>query len=230
MNSLQRYYLNNFLDADRQEGVDLLTGHELFGNVNEIDGSGDTISLGNSVGTRITIHEAARQLLLGTNDIDEKDDKGRNHVRIKSKNSGKILKSNPSIRHGAVRSTQYLDLRWLPGDLQSQVRKLISSSDEISDDSFKSREHLQAIDDRAASDTPWWVVDSPPSEVNSANSTSPSTTAVSPVYETDVTSASNLAYVLGAFIAGTKAPLAVASVVIGIVATSFPWSNQESKL
>jgi len=30
MNSLQRYYLNNFIDADRQEGMDLLTGYLKF--------------------------------------------------------------------------------------------------------------------------------------------------------------------------------------------------------
>ena len=30
MNSLQRYYLNNFIDADRQEGIDLLVGDAEF--------------------------------------------------------------------------------------------------------------------------------------------------------------------------------------------------------
>merc|ERR1711862_73951 len=30
INSLQRYYLNNFLDADKQEGIDLMTGYIPF--------------------------------------------------------------------------------------------------------------------------------------------------------------------------------------------------------
>lgn len=33
VNSLTRFYLNNFLDADRQEGMDLLTGYAKFDNV-----------------------------------------------------------------------------------------------------------------------------------------------------------------------------------------------------
>ena len=52
MNSLQRYYLNNFMDADRQEGVDLLVGHADFST----DDSFDPVSL----------QRAARSLLLSS--------------------------------------------------------------------------------------------------------------------------------------------------------------------
>jgi len=40
MNSLQRYYLNNFLDADRQEGYDLMVGHIGFNFLDDDDGDG----------------------------------------------------------------------------------------------------------------------------------------------------------------------------------------------
>ena len=43
MNSLQRYYLNNFLDADRQEGMDLLVGYANFSNADFLDKDVDDV-------------------------------------------------------------------------------------------------------------------------------------------------------------------------------------------
>ena len=36
VNSLQRYYVNNFIDADRQEGMDLLVGDAEFNSETSI--------------------------------------------------------------------------------------------------------------------------------------------------------------------------------------------------
>jgi SacI homology domain len=153
VNSLQRYYLNNFFDADRQEGIDLLTGSEFFSYVNELPESGsETISYLNKIGARLSIQEAALQASLGTFNVDEPTDSDRGFVRIKYKKHGHFTKS---IKGVGSRSS--LVLRWLPGDLQSQFRNLILHSSNMSIDVFRSNEQLQAIDNRATSDFPWWV-------------------------------------------------------------------------
>ena len=143
LNSVQRYYLNNFLDSDRQEGIDLLTGKEVFSNVNERVHY-DIISDQNDHVRGMSIHDATRQV--GVNEFihakQSQDD--RDHVRIKVKRSKKFGKS-----------PRHLDLRWLPGDLQLQVRNLFTFSDQLSDDH---KESLKDIDFRASSDMPWWVL------------------------------------------------------------------------
>ena len=142
-NSVQRYYLNNFVDADRQEGIDLLVGNERFSNINE-QLNNDVISDLNSEPRVMNIHDAARQVIFDKSNAGKSHD-DRDHVRIKVQRSNNKFGLSPC----------HLDLRWLPGDLQLQVRNLITFSDQLSIDH---KESLKDIDFRASSDTPWWVL------------------------------------------------------------------------
>ena len=236
MNSLQRYYLNNFLDADRQEGMDLLTGYQPFSNID-----GDDDSIGDSLmdndeslptwsrlrGQGMSVQEAARRMLLGIDSStdDNDDDSGRDHVRIKVRNRNGRRRGR-SLEDGEFgRRPRSLDLRWLPGDLQTQVRSLVSSPGkprQQEDESFAS-EYLHAMDERSASDVPWWVAaDSSASEADDQDRSSRA------IHE--VASASNnVGYLLGAFVAGTQKPLAMAAVVVGLVAVSFTMTVQIQK-
>jgi hypothetical protein len=142
LNSMQRYYLNNFVDADRQEGIDLLIGNELFSNVNE-ERECDSIADQNDKVQGISIYDAVRRVV-----VDEFQHTGKlhddsDHVLIKVERSNKV---GPLPRH--------LNLRWLPGDLQLQVRNLIT----FSDLSVDHKESLKVIDFRATSNVPWWVL------------------------------------------------------------------------
>lgn len=229
MNSLQRYYLNNFLDADRQEGIDLLTGYEPFSNIDELefnDLEDETHSMSSSRRLGMSVQEAARRMLLGTLDDEHQINSGetdRDHVRIKVKRR-KFLESHGTVGGFNKRRRQSLDLRWLPGDLQSQVRDRVSFCDDITDDDFPSREFLQSMDRRAASDMPWWVV------ADSSDSDHGATAAANaPVYEAEATAANNPGYLLGALVAGTSAPLTMAAVVMGLVAAFLPLSEQKGQ-
>ena len=99
------------------------------------------------------------------------------------------------------------------------------------------RDLLQhAIDERSASDVPWWVVpdttatdassseDGPGADdgVNKHKHASPGTTTASLSLSS---SNKNAGYLIGALIAGIQKPLATAAVVMGIVSLSFPLSK-----
>ena len=137
MNSMQRYYLNNFLDADRQEGMDLLTGHQPFSNtaVEDYGEHGtDEDSIGEDTGDDYygkSIQEAARLMLLGLpKDVDLDDEKDHVRIKISRQNEsrklpvgGAFLRRTPSSRP--------LGLLWLPGDLRSHVRSLATSDNSL---------------------------------------------------------------------------------------------------
>jgi len=174
MNSLQRYYLNNFLDADRQEGYDLMVGHAAFSNcIGEFPvnlGAGTkvnplthhTSSL--SGGTRETILSIA---IRGSAYQDREDLRNR----LEDSRISKQIPGTPSDHFPPA-----LDLRWLPGDLQAQVRnqanEKVSHRDNNSGDEadtrtksktkrekggFNSQEALKAIDERSVAENPWWT-------------------------------------------------------------------------
>jgi phosphatidylinositol 4-phosphatase len=134
MNSLQRYYLNNFLDADRQEGMDLLVGHTDFGSdVAEEEQQW--------LATDASLSDAARSLLnydTGSDGEDEEGDFSPHHQR-------KSLSSRLKRLGGGAIPKPALDLRWLPGDLQNHMKSNPSS------------DALEALDRRSATDQPWWV-------------------------------------------------------------------------
>ena len=98
------------------------------------------------------------------------------------------------------------------------------------------RDLLHAMDERSASDVPWWVVpdttatdassseDGPGADdgVNKHKHASPGTTTASLSLSS---SNKNAGYLIGALIAGIQKPLATAAVVMGIVSLSFPLSK-----
>uniref|UniRef100_A0A7S4AN49 SAC domain-containing protein n=1 Tax=Pseudo-nitzschia australis TaxID=44445 RepID=A0A7S4AN49_9STRA len=155
MNSLQRYYLNNFLDADRQEGYDLLVGHAGFSNiVKEIPFCDD-----DTEETYPSFLGATRESILS--DLV----KGSSYQR-----RGDLQRRLEEI---GVSKQPDLDLRWLPGDLQTQLRDQTSdtvtnsvknSENEVEkstktkreEGKFCSQQAMKAIDERSHADSPWW--------------------------------------------------------------------------
>ena len=167
VNSLQRYYLNNFIDADRQEGMDLLVGSTQF---NFIPSEGE--------------EESSRAFLLHelSNDRRGYDD---SHIRIKRKNK----KDNDAGEQGV--NNRELALNWLPGDLRFHMKNEAqgsrsplslaaeeehvdaeSSSDFLlavtssaantdaltNNDAIQTLHNkLQSIDQRSSSARPWWA-------------------------------------------------------------------------
>lgn len=226
MNSLQRYYLNNFLDADRQEGMDLLVGHQafgVFGDDDDDESMQDPQSLGGSSRRAMTIQEAARQMLLGNWPVNEQSEDDSDHVRIKVKTNkdGKLSKLPVG---GSSSGDRPLDLRWLPGDLQTQVRSLASTSLNELPHEFSSRTALWAIDQRSASDLPWWVVSDSGSDSEDADSIS------SVVADVGSAATNNAGYLLGAMVAGAQAPIAMSVVVLGLASlVAFPERKEDER-
>lgn len=149
MNSLQRYYLNNFIDADRQEGMDLLVGYADFSNS---DGSAAADDIG------VPIDSSTSS---GHNDFLQSVKEAARKNIFASAMDGT---SNSGV--DTLETSESLDLRWLPGDLQSHVLSQaddLTNEDEIEDQpatsEFSSSTALAAIDKRAASDLPWWAGD-----------------------------------------------------------------------
>lgn len=132
VNSLHRYYKNNFLDADRQEGIDLMTGHRPFSGVEEIDVVAyptGTPSDSKTEKSEDNLKEVIRKLLLGSD----------------MKQAGSVQATTPlNVKGGATLQKSKWGLRWLPGDLQSQVNQLNSGE-------------LEEMNHRAISSKPWWV-------------------------------------------------------------------------
>ncbi len=156
VNSLQRYYLNNFIDADRQEGMDLLVGSTQFNFISAEDDE-----------------DSSRAILL--QDISSRR-RGyeKSHIRIKKKNDNK----NDTDERGD--NTRELELNWLPGDLRFHMKNEAQSSlslaaEEEHVDAKSSADFLmaitssaanpietlhhklQSIDQRSSSARPWWA-------------------------------------------------------------------------
>jgi len=160
MNSLQRYYLNNFLDADRQEGYDLLVGHAAFSNVIEEEPVEDAE-------TESTDSPSLPLSFLGAT---------RENI-LSSVVKGSSYQDREDLRNrleeiGVSRQTD-LDLRWLPGDLQTQVRdqasEPIPNLDNVGENKdvipapaqrnegiFSSQHAMKVIDERSRVEMPWW--------------------------------------------------------------------------
>ena len=166
MNSIQRYYLNNFLDADRQEGIDLMVGFTNFTTVGESWYNQDDYDDGNLNLTSMdsdnmldvkTIREAAQHSFF------------ENILSNSGKESGlkECLGEIDVLAKTGSPQRRELDLRWLPGDLQTHLKSqalLMAGNSEDKDilpeqgssDAFSCSAALLEIDRRAASDEPWW--------------------------------------------------------------------------
>jgi len=135
MNSLQRFYLNNFIDADRQEGMDLLTGYSIF----------DTTDT--------------------KNEMSKQEDNVRNNIHspLKTRYLKRLMEREKLQKELEMDSR--LSLYWLPGDLQSHLRSAAALSainveaahfnEHVSQMSLSSA--LRDIDRRAKTDDPWWA-------------------------------------------------------------------------
>lgn len=213
MNSLQRYYLNNFLDADRQEGIDLMIGQTSFNNLhNDIEDDDEKKSafdnnkpvLSDLMRQHMSVKDAARFMMLGMDQHDRlKQQSDRNHVRIK-------VTGDDNKRHR-------LNLRWLPGDLQHQFRSSTMTNElhKLPDD-YLASESLQAVVRRAASNVPWWVV---PESVDDIHDSF--VTDKKQIIEVSTTG-NNAGYVFGAVMAGANAPITLAVLVISLVSIGLP--------
>jgi hypothetical protein len=296
MNSVQRYYLNNFLDADRQEGMDLLTGHQRFSNAVEdnssidlpdgdfyVGGSGHDETVRNKAesrhavginGTATSIQEAARlaqQLGLTINDdqyssssssstFGNADAAGEeDHVRIKVTSSslsssigakkkqqglpriGLSERKHPFVSPvgGAVgqrRQRRPLDLLWLPGDLRSQFRALVSDSSLVSsinndtsrqDDDYD--DALDNVDRRSEANLPWWVVSTDEDSSWDTNDSfvggtkkrkkqpSSADTMAAAAVPSVLTNVGFFYLLMGALVAGIQVPLAMVAVIMSLL-------------
>ena len=232
MNSLQRYYLNNFMDADRQEGMDLMVGYANFSNVEFLDednGYGDEDGASSSSQeddekTLLSIQEAARTTFFG-NIMDGLSSQHQNDLEQRLGEIG--------VREGTRRKS--LDLLWLPGDLQCHM---ISQADIVKSENkrkpksiykFSSAEAMEAIDRRAASDLPWWVIvessddddddDDDEKEDEHEEESEPSQLSILMPHQQHphITSFT----LMGILIVAIKAPMTLAATVVGLVGLVF---------
>lgn len=231
MNSLQRYYLNNFLDADRQEGIDLLTCHEEFNHFDEgdDDDEGDeTKALSPSGGRGVNLRDAARQLLLGATwqdmlnspaSVEDESD----HVRIKVPDK-KIPKRDRQKK-------RELGLMWLPGDLQTQMRELVSTQmlENSQDELMSSEPVLKAMDQRTSSEMPWWIRAGSSSEEVDTDYADDDSHSASPVEKERFQDSTNSGpgFHLAALVASCQAPLATAAFLLSMAWASAFVSQQD---
>jgi hypothetical protein len=193
VNSLQRYYQNNFRDADRQEGIDLLTGLRQFHGIDD-EPRATMPSAEKKRPHRLTdpgqdIRDAAMRLLTGDYDPSRLVDSNVRHQRIKVVDDSS---SSSSSKKG-----KNLSLRWLPVDLRSHIRNLASPQSD----------QLEALDNRSSTGAPWWIATDSSDDDESAESAEPP--------------AANLALMFGAVVFGSQSPVSLATLVLSIMAASF---------
>jgi hypothetical protein len=160
--------LNNFLDADRQEGMDLLVGYTTFSNADDIiepdfEGGPEGNSATSDDMAFISIKQAARENIFGKliGRLEDQE-KAKLEEQFGVVNGGDDEEEEESTEGS---QQQGVDLRWLPGDLQSHM---ISNADLLLEEGpsshgkaipfeFSSSKALASIDRRSASDSPWWA-------------------------------------------------------------------------
>jgi SacI homology domain len=203
VNSVQRYYLNNFLDADRQEGIDLVTGHRPFSYIFDDDVTSPVMANAGSFQYRLSLEAAALRLVNG--DVNLSMSEGdEDHVRIKEKR----------LNSGTLDS---LDLRWLPGDLQTHVR---SYAGLVPD--YKSRLVLEELDNRSESELPWWMIPSyqeTPGVGDSVEDAQLANSQSLPFPWNGIQSVQHQVLPLVGAILGVQAPLTTAALIVGAYST-----------
>ena len=210
INSLQRYYLNNFIDADRQEGMDLLVRHESFAIVDDADIDDESAPNYMSGGADADGKDAYRKMLLfGSN-----SQRGSNVEAGKALRRGLLSTGFASDVTGAGDTNPLeLDFNWLPGDLKSHMRSSAVLAEE------RRSELLKSIDSRSSRDLPWWVRE---------DATSDDETTVGEILEGDVSSAAQQSensivpsggHLVGTLVAASRAPLATALTIVCVMST-----------
>ncbi|KAL7578756.1 hypothetical protein ACA910_015987 [Epithemia clementina (nom. ined.)] len=163
MNSVQRYYQNNFLDADRQEGIDLMLCNQDFTprytEEEDMIMGEDEDDERNPMGV---LQDAARSLLMGASPWASLSPGSQAHKRRGGANGNPF----PFFPNGGAfqqrqtstsdRATPSLNFVWLPGDLRSHMQSLAETI-HGNEHNTKQYDLLRAMDHRAARDLPWWV-------------------------------------------------------------------------
>ncbi|GAX09603.1 hypothetical protein FisN_38Lh024 [Fistulifera solaris] len=189
MNSLQRYYLNNFLDADRQEGIDLLTGHHPFNKLASL--------LDDFCETRST--ETIEPIVSGF------ARSAKNNLLAGSSRTKRLPRS-------FAEKTTLTDLpfKWLPGDLQSHVA--VNPQRQQSSSMKTSRAFaFEGVHRRAAELLPWWCGDGE-KEVSWISVSSDSA-----LTEAEISALNNAGYLMGALAVGLHRPQSLAVLVALLV-------------
>lgn len=207
MNSLQRYYLNNFLDADRQEGMDLMVGYAKFSNVGGSSLSSRSIVSNEEEEEDVYGTYAARRAFLG-NLFGHEHQEGASAIALDEDEK------------------DALDLRWVPGDLQDHLR---SQADDNAAEpeiaaafktekkqrfEFSSSKALKAMDQRSTSDLPWWSLTSGISSDDEENS-SKITEPLDPHQRHPITMTKS--QVLGILIMGFRSPKTLSTSIVGLL-------------
>ncbi|KAL9190038.1 hypothetical protein ACHAXT_007249 [Thalassiosira profunda] len=168
VNSLQRYYLNNFIDADRQEGMDLLVGSADF----------------NLVPTEEDDDSSRVFMLQELEKSSRRRGYEQTHARIKVEPGQSLFSEDGGSVDDEI--TPKLSLRWLPEDLRRHMKSeafrsrapLSSAAEEEDVDAPTSSDFLLQVTSSAAGDDdlleegtlqvlhrrsslaqPWWVGD-----------------------------------------------------------------------
>ena len=159
----------------------------------------------------MTLQEAARQMFLGGNILSSQhNDDAKHYRRIKN-----YKLSGGATTTQTQNNQRPLDLRWLPGDLQDQMRGralAVGQTEDVSKE-FSSSEALAAIDRRAASDDPWWLVQD--DTTDEEDEETPNHDEVS--RSDPVTKNIHAGYVMSALLVCTRAPLPMASLVFAML-------------
>ena len=218
VNSLSRYYINNFIDADRQEGMDLLVGSTEFNLMP--DDMND---------------ESSRILMLQELANRSKKRRGydESHRRIKVEPDDTLGTDDEQI--------QLLDL--MKSEAQRSRSPLSPAAEEEDLDAPTSSDFLLQVSSSAAGDEvlpisrssvkPWWVSSSTNREADESDTSQKQTVDKLYIPETKLKGSNliqqvNAKYVLGrkraavtSFILLLKAPILTAAVVAAVVATEF---------
>ncbi|KAL3771016.1 hypothetical protein ACHAW5_002274 [Stephanodiscus triporus] len=117
VNSLQRYYLNNFIDADRQEGMDLLVGDAEFDSEAITPSSSSLEALTNDELSRLfTLKELSHR-------IRKRRGYDETHARIKVE-SGESFGGDVIRRSSDGKETPKMRLKWFMGDVRHYMSNL----------------------------------------------------------------------------------------------------------
>jgi hypothetical protein len=157
----------------------------------------------------MSIQEAAHRALLGNyTDLDSGESE---HIPIKVK---RRMNGHFGLSASRGRLSPGLDLRWLPGDLQTQMRGML-----LSQAMTASPLILQSLDARAAMELPWWV----PS--GSFSDEEDSGLQNQELADAEVSAFNNAGYLVGAVLAGSQSPLAMATFVLALFVATLPSSR-----
>lgn len=202
--SLQRYYLNNFIDADRQEGMDLLVGSTQF-NIIPSEGYDD------SSRTHLLQELSNRRIKRKNNDEDDVGEQGDNtpelalnwlpgDLRFHMKNEAQWSRLPLSL----AAEEEHVD-----AERSSDFLMAITSSAGDIDEMMNNHaiQTLQSIDQRSSSLRPWWAKTESKMIFSVRN--------IVPALK------GKKAFVVAAFFF-CKAPILSAAVIVSLISCSFP--------